>query len=342
MEKVGSKDLLGNATGSVDINSSCLEYDDCQHFEFINYHNLDMFHHAGDTENVLHDMSNTTEKRPLLDDNTASLSNKRNKRNSINCKDTECLPKIVEICCDNDHNSAIKNSGGTTSSAKNPQDIPTGGTGGSTTTATPLNDFANCCGTDTAKGMHPDARKMDKSHSCSHDKQEQDKCHAASEYDNITNILFLDPNTTIQHLFPENSSASTGSASTQNDTPTHNENSKKNQNIGSTEDQHVVSKQDQNAGDNGNQNIQLLFPPEEEVPSCNLTCDDHLDTTDKLDTQQRLEHSKILDTQILNDFINISSMYDFPFANSKHDHEHPNKVTSDLHKNCQQHHPHQQ
>lgn len=63
--------------------SLCSQFKDCQHFEFMNYHNLNLF---------------GKNKAPPASDETLVMPDKRRK-----LADCSCHPRVVEICCEEDH-----------------------------------------------------------------------------------------------------------------------------------------------------------------------------------------------------------------------------------------------
>ncbi|AGO12187.1 AaceriAEL174Wp [[Ashbya] aceris (nom. inval.)] len=72
----------------------CSKYQDCQHFEFVNYHNLNLFQEAqGEGSGI------ASGTRGWQDD--LLLPQPGAKRSKGTC--TQCSPKIMEICCEQQH-----------------------------------------------------------------------------------------------------------------------------------------------------------------------------------------------------------------------------------------------
>lgn len=70
---------------------SCSQFIDCQHFEFVNYHSLNLF--------------DETHSSGAVQDDSLLLSQKRKRKLS---KDCECQPRIVEVCCETEHDDNVQ------------------------------------------------------------------------------------------------------------------------------------------------------------------------------------------------------------------------------------------
>ncbi|SCV03723.1 LAMI_0H10440g1_1 [Lachancea mirantina] len=86
-EKEKSSDML--KLGDPDI---CSQFVDCQHFEFINFHNLNLFDEKNAAKSVGAETSADVDSGPL-------------KRRKLH--DCACQPRLVEVCCDTEHESGI-------------------------------------------------------------------------------------------------------------------------------------------------------------------------------------------------------------------------------------------
>ncbi|AMD19282.1 HBR381Wp [Eremothecium sinecaudum] len=75
-------------------NNDCAKFRDCQHFEFINYHNLNLLQEATRDSNMLLAANNASEN--IQDGGAESKKRKLN-----NC--VQCQPKIMEVCCGQPH-----------------------------------------------------------------------------------------------------------------------------------------------------------------------------------------------------------------------------------------------
>ena len=118
----------GHDMGSCHTNEKCKEYADCQHFEFLNYHNNASLAKYKDTTTYnVNNNSSTNTYHSAFTNRTSTLqdakghiprrkdswfnddlillpSAKKNKLNSQSeSDDCYCTPKILEICCDESH-----------------------------------------------------------------------------------------------------------------------------------------------------------------------------------------------------------------------------------------------
>lgn len=154
----------------------CSQFQDCQHFEFMNYHNLNVF--------------NENQQASARSDDLLVLPEKRRR-----LTDCSCQPRVVKICCDVDHEYDGKNHAPTlnddivlfTNEAK-PAQLPTNAA---------LPEFINCDLTCAPQEMSDDRMFEELCEQCMNLDDQEDTCmhthdHAHTHSHNEDELLSHD------------------------------------------------------------------------------------------------------------------------------------------------------